>query len=241
MIISYSQNFIFIKTRKTAGTSMEVALATTARDKDVATPFGTREELARWRTSPHALARNFSTDNELERAYTEALKKEDKRGMNLAMDAMKHGKKFVLHRHGGAKGARQAVGEKFWNAAFKFTVERHPYEKVVSFAWYRMQWYQGDFNEAMNDVFQRENYRNFDLYSIDGKPVVDFLIRYEHLRDDIRTVEERLGISILEHMPRANSTQRKDRRPAREILTEVQKEQIYSTCRKEFELVGYER
>ena len=203
MIVSYSHDFIFIKTRKTAGTSMEVALATTAGERDIATPFGNREELARWSTSPNGLARNFCTDKELERAYTESLKKKDKRGMNRAMEAIKEEKKLVVQRHGGAKGARQLVGEEFWNRAFKFTVERHPYEKVVSFAWYRR--HQREFSEAMEDVLQRENYRNFDLYSLDSKPVVDFILRYEQLRDDIRVVEERLGIPILEHMPRANS------------------------------------
>jgi hypothetical protein len=55
-------------------------------------------------------------------------------------------------------------------------------------------------------------------------------------------VEQALGgLPILSRLPRANSHQRKDRRPASEILTPAQKSRIQETCREEFALYGYEQ
>ena len=39
MIVSYSQSFIFIKTRKTAGTSLEIALSRFCNHNDIVTPL----------------------------------------------------------------------------------------------------------------------------------------------------------------------------------------------------------
>lgn len=44
MIISHSLKFIFVKTRKTASTSMELALACMCSDEDVITTLGVDED-----------------------------------------------------------------------------------------------------------------------------------------------------------------------------------------------------
>lgn len=45
---------------------------------------------------------------------------------------------------------------------------------------------------------------------------------------------------IVTPLPTANSTQRRDRRPAREILSDEQKAIIREVCADEMELLGYE-
>jgi len=103
------------------------------------------------------------------------------------------------------------------NRAFKFTIERHPYEKVVSLAWFRAA-PKGDFSQALDEVLKIGYYRNFDLYTIDGKLAVDFIIRYEKMDEDVPKVEKAIGgLPILDRLPRANSDQRKDRRAARDV------------------------
>ena len=47
MIISHSRNFIFIKTRKVSGTSMEISLSQVCGGDDVVTPISYEDELVR--------------------------------------------------------------------------------------------------------------------------------------------------------------------------------------------------
>ena len=44
-IISYSKNFIFVKTNKTAGTSLEIVLSKYCNDKDVIGQIGNDEKI----------------------------------------------------------------------------------------------------------------------------------------------------------------------------------------------------
>jgi hypothetical protein len=42
-------------------------------------------------------------------------------------------------------------------------------------------------------------------------------------------------------LPRLKSKSRVDSRPAKEILTEEQKQIVFERCRQEFEILGYEQ
>ncbi|MBV8798621.1 MAG: hypothetical protein JOY77_09675 [Alphaproteobacteria bacterium] len=239
MIISYLHKFVFIKTRKTAGSSMEIALASHAGPDDIVTPLGFAEELERYQCAPEALPRNFFKDKNAEAAFTEAIRAGDKRRMkDVYRHQMKYGAGRAAARHGSAAGAREITGPAFWDSAFKFTIERHPYEKAVSLAWFER--HGRPFEEVLEEVLKGDRYRNFDIYSAEGKPIVDFILRYEHLDEDLQRVEQALGgLAILSRLPRANSRQRRDRRPAAEVLTDAQKRVVQDTCREEFELMGY--
>jgi hypothetical protein len=137
----------------------------------------------------------------------------------------------------------------FWDSAFKFTSERHPYEKAVSLAY--MSWSKGDarrqkranndFSSYLDTVVQKGRYAGFPLYSIEGQSVVDDFIRLETLTADLQRVGKRLGIGIPDELPNERSDSRTDRRPASQILSGQQKEAVWNHCRREFEILGYER
>jgi hypothetical protein len=240
MIVSYLHNFIFIKTKKTAGSSMETALATHAGPDDIVTPMGQKEEVERVKLYPNAYPRNFSTDKAAELRYLEALKTEKLREIKFALHAANNASGVRTQRHDRARHILKATGEEFWNKAYKFTIERHPYEKAVSLAWFERGRTQA-FEDALDSVLSKDRYRNYEHYTLDGVVAVDFIVRYEHMDEDLQKVEERLGLPIVSLLPRSNSRQRKDRRPAREVLTDIQKRIVQDTCREEFELMGYER
>jgi hypothetical protein len=152
------------------------------------------------------------------------------------------------HAHVEAKAIQTMVSEQFWNSAFKFASERHPYEKAVSLTYYRIGKLERrgggsnkDFSEMLSKVVAGDGYCGFRYYSIDGRSVADEFVRQESLLTDLKRVGERLGIPIPDELPRRKGSFRIDQTPAEEILTGEQKEMIYEKCRAEFDLLGYER
>jgi hypothetical protein len=134
----------------------------------------------------------------------------------------------------------------FWNTAFKFTSERHPYEKAVSLAYMgwsrsedRQRRFDGSFDRYLDDVVHRGRYAGFPLYSIDGLLAVHDFIRVETLASDLKRIGNRLGIPVPDDLPRERADSRLDRRPANEILSDGQKQLVWRHCQREFEILGY--
>lgn len=241
MLASHAHRFIFLKTRKTAGTSLEIALSAHLGEADVICPISPADEIIRAALFPNALPRNYSTDPAAEAAYRAAIRQDrlDDHG-NCLEPSPQADRIFFNHMPAGP--ARRALGEAFWDRAFKFSMERHPYEKVVSLAYFRMPGAAGgDFARLLDEEVERGAYRNFDIYSIDGSTAVDFIIRYEALEAGIRHVERVTGCAdILARMPFTKNTQRRDRRSAREILNRAQKLIVRERCSEEFALFNYD-
>jgi hypothetical protein len=236
VIASFLHNYIFIKTKKTAGSTIEAALAPSCGPDDIITALPLREELERGNGT--VLARNFLPSRELEAEYREAMKRRDRYRVLEILDQRR------FRQHMPASEVRAGLPAEFWRAAFKFTVERHPYEKAVSLAYFKARKKMDSATESMESfidrVVRKGGYENFPLYEIDGEVAVDELIRTENLDADLRRVGKRLGIPIPEQLARSKGSIRSDRRPAREILSEEQKRLIRHHCRREFELLGWE-
>ncbi len=113
MIISYSRNFIFIKTKKTAGTTVEAVLATGCHPGDVIQGV----QGAIYRGSGLVIPGLQNAKREQEESPDE-----DDRNDDDEYDGS--GLKVVPHM--SAKEVRELVGRQFWRSAFKITVERHP-------------------------------------------------------------------------------------------------------------------
>lgn len=238
MIASYKHNFIYFKTRKTGSTSLEMSLSTYAGPDDIVTPLAFPDEYVRAEKNPEAMARNFSDDRPAEAVYNEAVRK------HLRGPAMRAARvpleRVRFYNHINAVKARRNLDEAFWKRAFKFTVERHPYEKAVSRAW--MGTRPGEaFEPVLERIVRTGGYANFPLYTDGGNLLVDYIVRYEDLEGGLAHVESVVGISgIRERMPQSKTKYRRDRRPAIELLTRKQKRIIRRKCREEFELLGYE-
>ena len=101
MIVSHEHRFIFLKTRKTAGTSVEIALSGICGPDDIITPITPADEVLRAdRRGPQ----NFESPPLVREATN----------------------------HSPARKAREIVGEDVWRDYTKFTVERNPWDQVVS-------------------------------------------------------------------------------------------------------------
>ena len=237
MIVSYEHNFIFVKSRKTAGTSMEIALSSHAGEQDIVTPLASQDELTRLSMYPKARPRNFLSDPVLEERYIAAVIRGDEHDM-MIQRKVELSDEVILHNHASAKRAIKMLGQSTWDSAYKFTIERHPYEKCVSWAWSKKG--ERGLAETLDYTIEKGKYRNYDLYTLNGEIAVDFIIRYEKMEEDLKQVERRLGLDIFSRLPRAKGNFREDRRPAAEVLNAAQKRAIRDYCTEEFALMGYD-
>ena len=216
MILSLQHNYIYIRTKKTGSTTIEEVLSKNLGRDDV------------------VVGRQFRVLKPLLRPDVDIPERREGSlaPTHVAIDQIAP----LLHRD-------------FWDGAFKFTSERHPYEKAVSLAYMgwskggdrRQKRANGDFGKYLDVVVQKGKYAGFPLYSIGGQSVVDDFIRLETLPTDLQRIGKRLGIPIPVDLPRERSDSRADRRPAKEILSDQQKEMVWNHCRREFEMLSYEK
>jgi hypothetical protein len=180
MIISHEHRFVFVKTRKTAGTSVEVFLERVAGDDAIVTPI--------WPKVPGHVARNYMVlDNPLRARVLQA------RQRRLSGDSRERPAYF---NHIAARNIRKRLGRRRWNSYYKFCFERNPWEKVVS----EYFWRAGNSHQDgdLRDFVMRGDFpSDFDKYSVDGRTIgVDFVGQHERLTDDLQAVLTHLGISV---------------------------------------------
>lgn len=225
MIVSYSRNFIFVKTKKTAGSTVEAVLAATIADGDIVTQEdGYKHPGSDEGFDEVALRR--------QRQEAKLTRRDERRGRKQAGG---------FYTHMSAEEIRDLVDPAFWDRAVKLTVERHPYEKVVSQAYYRaFRDGSPDIERHLDRILRKATYAGHPLWMIGDKVAVDVFLRQENLKADLDQLGARLGIAIPEELPQLKAKSRLDRRPAREILSADQRRMVQETCRVEFETLGYE-
>lgn len=213
MIASFTRNFIFVKTRKVGGTSLEIVLSSWCSGPDICSPVTAQDE--RIRSAFGGQARNFAAGDGSIRFFN----------------------------HMPAAAIRRELPD-LWAGALTFTVDRHPYEKVISRAWWNIGRRGGDAQSELAVEIERaidsRSYVNFPLYSDGGAVLVDEVWRYDEMWHRLGLLAARIGVAPPLEPPRAKGGHRRDRRPARELLTKPQRERIYADARMEFDLLGFE-
>src|SRR3954452_24383682 len=129
MIASFLHNFVFIKTKKTGGTAVEVTLGAFCGPVDIITPLGPHDELLR-ATGHQLVCRNFASDPVVEQELKQAVIDENKNAYTKAR------RRCEFYAHMRASEIRARLDADFWQNAYKITVEPRPYEKVVSGAFF---------------------------------------------------------------------------------------------------------
>jgi len=234
MILSHDYRFIFIKTMKTAGTSIEIFLSRYLGPLDVITRITPRDEVIRARqgigprnfvgalaSTPNADMNNMSDD-------------ECEEHIKNTFDDVEPGFKF--YNHMPAEEIKSITGPRIWNSYYKFCVERNPYDRMISFFfWCRRNNPDMVFSEFIRSSQASSNY---PLYSIDGQIAVDKVIDFENLNQELADVLGKLGISYEGWLPNAKSGFRTDNRTWEEFINEEDKAFIREKYKKEFETLG---
>jgi hypothetical protein len=227
MIVNHRYRFIFLKTKKTAGTSTEIALSRYCDANDILSRIGGRDEPKRTALGYQGPANN------VEPAGTSLLDR---------IRQWRHGPEERFWNHMPASELRDKVGEQTWNSYFKFCFERNPWDRVVS-AYYwenRSKSRLPDFYGFMDELEHRGLLSNWDDYTIDGKIAVDRVYLYEDLQAGLEDLGGRLGFPEPLTLPDAKRGVRRDTRPYRDVYGEREREFVARACAREIREFAYQ-
>jgi hypothetical protein len=246
MIISHKHKFIFIKTRKTAGTSLEIALSRYLGPTDIVTPITPEDERERL-SMGFVSAQNYKyPSHELGlRAVGATMRR---LGAQLSGTPAPPGGRWPMrfYNHISAQLVRERIGEDTWSRYYKFSIERNPWDTAVSLYFWRNRDREEPDHRAgfkryvLAGAHQPES--NYDLYSIDGRPVLDFVVRYESLERDLAEVSTNIGLpqNIHEVMKSIRAKGRYRRNTNyRDMYDDESRDLIAAQCAREIELFNY--
>ena len=229
MILSHAHKFIYIKTYKTGSTSVEAALSGVCGPDDVLTEAS--EQLRGVRQKP---AQNYRIDHpdKPKRPLWKALLGRPERHYHPSVG---------YYEHMPAWRVRQYCGEAIWNSYYKFSFERNPWDRQVSWYHYKTKSKTGPAKPSF-DVFNRDRSRawveNWEHYTTGGAQILDFVGRYESLDTDFETVLGRIGLESKVSLPKANVS--KDRGTYRDYYTDSSRKLIAGWYGPEIRHFGYE-
>jgi len=241
MIISHSKKFIFLHGRKTAGSSIGISLMRYLSSGDIARGYVTGGLEAGifppdWNKSIYYFQpQDFIKKSPRVYAY----------------------RRFLIEQYGvssthmSAKEVRNYLGENRWSEYFKFTFERNPFDRIVSFYHWRTYGKSSapTFNEFVdafcdgNEAFLKRNnlcdFSNLPFYLIDNQIAVDFIGQYDQLSEDLSSVFEKIGIEGDAWMPSNKSGIRPVLATYAAYATDELTDRLSRAFQREMALFGY--
>lgn len=201
-IVSISRKFVFLKTRKVAGTSVEALIRPYLGNEDIVPAITPRDEF--YCAKQGATSRNYLDRREDESRYTDLVL--DCRFDEAASFLGRCSKRASSHMsYSQIRELLRKNGfniEDFW----VFTIDRHPYEWLLSMLLYDNVSYNrtGDalsirnlelINESAKKYLSRPSVNkkiNWSMYSENDQILVDRVVRYEDLREELSEILSRL-------------------------------------------------
>ncbi len=231
MILSHKHRFIYIKTIKTASSSIETALSTMLGEDDIITPA--RSDLQQQRMESRQ-AQNYQLDHPCvpQRPLIKRLLRRPERHYHPSIG---------FYEHMPAWRVKTYIDQNIWDNYYKFSFERNPWDRQVSFFNYknRNRTIKSSFESALRK--RKSSYvNNYDLYSIDGDIALDFIGKYENLEEDFQTITRAIGLDAEMILPVTNASKTSDTKPYREYYNDKNRHLIAEWYRREIDYFGYE-
>jgi Sulfotransferase family len=118
---------------------------------------------------------------------------------------------YKIKKHSMLSEYRDALGNEQFRNLYKFTCVRNPWDRMVSYYFTPTQspeaWDRKRFREIISKAVSIADYLRLDRNEEDPFANVNYIIRFENLADDFRTVCGTLGISPAT-LPRYNRSSR---------------------------------
>jgi hypothetical protein len=226
VIISHQHRFIFIKTRKTAGTSIEMFLSALCGPEDIVTPIAEAGHPAHGHVGFFDPLPEIRLGRPVVRTLREAIAR----------------RRF--YNHIPAASVRARVPPRIWHDYHTFCVERDPWDKTLShFAWLRTRLPGGaslTFDEYLDRGRLCVDHPSYTEPGVPERLIVDEVLQYATLNEDLQRTFRMLGIPFQPPLPAtAKASVRTDRRPYHEVYTEQQRASVAQAFAREIELFGY--
>jgi Sulfotransferase family len=230
MIVSHKHKFIFLKTKKTAGTAVELVLSRVCGPEDIITPTDPSEEVdtAREGHMPRNYLRNGPL-NWLPKLHSRLFR-------SGKLD------KTDFYHHMPALLVRKRIGEKIWDSCFKFTIERNPWDRQISYFYYMKSIKREKMADIDFSAFLRlkaGDIKNAGVYLCNETVSVDYFLRYEKLQEDLESLGQKLG-KTFSPLQSINVTEAKDKRPYQDFYSRADRQLIEKIYWREIELFGYD-
>ena len=227
MIVSHKHKFIFIKTEKTAGTSVEIALSSICGADDIITPISKKDEATRLKLGYRG-KQNYAVPF-------------SKYGRNDFMNLLRTRKRVEFYNHMSAIEIRQYIDQPCWDDYFKFTFERNPYDKLISWYYWRVR------NNECASITEfiksglAASIRGYELYTDQDEMLADKVYKFEHLESELIDLSRKLNLEEPLQLPKtkAKAHTRKDKRHYSDVLNEFERNWVSKKYKKEMELFGY--
>lgn len=183
MIFMRERKLLFLKPRKCAGTSFEIALSKYTGPDDIVTSNQENDD---------RLRRELGYGDTRNDRYSLFEKLHLPKGV-LARSIRRRTFPLKFPDHIPAKQARDRIGHKAFDDSFRVSIVRNPYEKMIS----RYYWAMRDRQDpppfdrwirSRPDVLVEDH----EQYEIDGRNVIDFFIRFEAFEADILALEQKI-------------------------------------------------
>ncbi|MEO8668815.1 MAG: sulfotransferase family 2 domain-containing protein [Bauldia sp.] len=228
MLISHRYRFIFLKTEKTASTSILRALRAIVRETDTLLP-------ADQKTRARLLREHGSLDG-------------------FSFEARATGRRRLLpgliglHRHARAKDVRAFIGPKLFDDYLVVTSERNPWDRQVSLyahrhrekSGFRLASFDRDMRSPLYNFFHYNRLNNWSIYTINETVCADLVIRYENLAEDFRVFLNRVGIPLEKAaLTNARASERPRDHDYRQLYSPASQALVAGWYRREIDRFGY--
>lgn len=230
MIVSHKHQFIYLKTIKTASSSMENLLCSVCGPDDIVTPTAPRFMELR----PGKLAQNYriSHPDVPKRPFLKRL---------LGRPERYHHPSVGYYEHMPAWRVKTYLGDEIWNSYYKFTFERNPWDRQVSFFHFRSKDKNRSYDfESFLSNKERALVDNWGIYTINDEIAVDFLGKYENLEEDFAKAMKDIGLPSDFKLPTVNKSSKPKKEFAyRDYYTDKTRELIRNWHASEIDYLGY--
>lgn len=255
MIVSHSHKFIFLKTKKTGGSSIRTLLARHLPGTDyLLAPSHPAEDflLRQYGVYPCGfmdpdVAPVWEEESDWSADSADSLLELRRTRGHRSPAAFEH---FRVRAHAGADQIRELVGERVFRRYFKFAFERNPWDRMVSLYLWNLRddplrvkgkpnW--SSFEDFVRKKASHPRVCNSNIYCAhaDGGVAVDHLARFEDFTNELAAIFRHIGLPFdSTELPRVKDGTRTE--SYRTYYGPETFEQVAASHRRAIELMGYE-